>query len=378
MPRFDPPNTKTPDATLFSTRDISTNMTQIDDAIAAIGASPSGDKLSYRQAAIQFKVDRSTLRRRHKEGQTSVEAKNICQRKLHPQQEAELVQYIKDFTKKALPPTRQMIQNFTSQIAGCDVSASWVTQFINRHCINLITKWITSMDYQRHQADSLLKYDLYFDLLHSKMTEYNVQPHNIVNMNEKSFLIGVLSHSKRVFSRELWEKKEVTAALQDGSREWITLLAAICADGEVLPTGIIYASQNSTLRDTWVAGIKAGKHDVFVGSTSSGWSNNDVGLAWLEQVYDCCTKKKARYGRDWRLLIIDGHGSHLTMDFINYCDEHRILLAIMPPHSTHTLQPLDVVMFKLLSTAYSSALTTHLHKSQGLVPIKKGDFFPLF
>jgi hypothetical protein len=95
-------------------------------------------------------------------------------------------------------------------------------------------------------------------------------------------------------------------------------------------------------------------------------------------VYDCCTKKKARYGRDWRLLIIDGHGSHLTMDFINYCDEHRILIAIMPPHSTHTLQPLDVVMFKLLSTAYSSALTTHLHKSQGLVPIKKGDFFPLF
>jgi hypothetical protein len=34
----------------------------------------------------------------------------------------------------------------------------------------------------------------------------------------------------------------VTAALQDGSREWITLLAAIFADGEVLPPGIIYAS----------------------------------------------------------------------------------------------------------------------------------------
>jgi len=83
--RSDPPNTKTPDATLFSTRDISTNMTHLNNAIAAIEASPSGDKLSYRQAAIQFKVDRSTLRRRHKEGQTSVEAKNVRQRKLHPQ-----------------------------------------------------------------------------------------------------------------------------------------------------------------------------------------------------------------------------------------------------------------------------------------------------
>jgi hypothetical protein len=51
---------------------------------------------------------------------------------------------------------------------------------------------------------------------------------------------------------------------------------------------------------------------------------------------------------------------------------------ISPPHSTHTLQPLDVVMFKPLSTAYSAELLTHLHRSQALLLIKKGDFFPLF
>ncbi|KAF7571209.1 hypothetical protein PtrM4_112110 [Pyrenophora tritici-repentis] len=66
------------------------------------------------------------------------------------------------------------------------------------------------------------------------------------------------------------------------------------------------------------------------------------------------------------------------MEFIKYCDRHRILLMILPPHSTHTLQPLDVVLFKPLSQAYSNELTNHLHKAQGLIPIKKGDFFPLF
>ncbi|KAF1361774.1 hypothetical protein EJ07DRAFT_109848 [Lizonia empirigonia] len=35
-------------------------------------------------------------------------------------------------------------------------------------------------------------------------------------------------------------------------------------------------------------------------------------------------------------------------------------------------------MFKPLSTAYSKALTTHLHNGQGLSSIKKSDFFPLF
>jgi hypothetical protein len=93
-------------------------------------------------------------------------------------------------------------------------------------------------------------------------------------------------------------------------------------------------------------------------------------------VFDRFTKEKAR--RKYRLLILDGHGSHVTMDSINYCDQNKILLAIFPPHSTHTLQPLDVVMFKPLSTAYSKKLTTHLHNSQGLSAIKKSDFFHLF
>jgi hypothetical protein len=73
-------------------------------------------------------------------------------------------------------------------------------------------------------------------------------------------------------------------------------------------------------------------------------------------------------------LILDGHGSHVTMDFINYCDQNKILLAILPPHSTHTLQPLDVVIFKPLSTAYSKELTTHLHNGQGLTPSRRETF----
>jgi hypothetical protein len=66
------------------------------------------------------------------------------------------------------------------------------------------------------------------------------------------------------------------------------------------------------------------------------------------------------------------------MEFIEFCDHHKILLMILPPHSTHTLQPLDVVMFKPLSQAYSHELVLHLHKAQGLIAMRKGDFFPLF
>jgi hypothetical protein len=66
------------------------------------------------------------------------------------------------------------------------------------------------------------------------------------------------------------------------------------------------------------------------------------------------------------------------MDFIDYCDRNRILLAIFPPHSTHTLQPLDVCVFKSLSAAYSNKLTEHLNNSQGLSTVAKRDFLSLF
>ena len=66
------------------------------------------------------------------------------------------------------------------------------------------------------------------------------------------------------------------------------------------------------------------------------------------------------------------------MDFIEYCDRNRILLAVYPPHSTHTLQPLDVVMFKPFSSAYSSQVAAFMERCQGLTSMSKRDFYPMF
>lgn len=63
-------------------------------------------------------------------------------------------------------------------------------------------------------------------------------------------------------------------------------------------------------------------------------------------------------------MILDGHGSHVTPEFIEYADQHKILLMIFPPHSTHRLQPLDVSLFKPLSTAYSDELSHFLERNE--------------
>ena len=55
-----------------------------------------------------------------------------------------------------------------------------------------------------------------------------------------------------------------------------------------------------------------------------------------------------------RLLLTDGHSSHLTARFIAFCLEKAIDLVVLPPHSSHILQPLDVAVFSPLKTYLSN------------------------
>jgi hypothetical protein len=87
------------------------------------------------------------------------------------------------------------------------------------------------------------------------MNEYSILPENTYNMDEKGFMIGRTRRSKRIFSRALWERKQVTDSLQDGNREWISVLACICADGTALPPGLVFEGLHGNIRDTWVEGI---------------------------------------------------------------------------------------------------------------------------
>ncbi len=120
------------------------------------------------------------------------------------------------------------------------------------------------------------------------------------------------------------------------------------------------------------------KDKIFLTSSPSGWTSNKVGLAWIRDVFQRTTKSKPGAQRGRRLLILDGHGSHITKQFIKFCDANRILLAILSPHSTHTLQPLDIGLFGPLAAAYKQELQKLFYKGQGLTSITKRDFFRLF
>ena len=100
-----------------------------------------------------------------------------------------------------------------------------------------------------------------------------------------------------------------------------------------------------------------------------------MGLKWLTKVFCPYT---ARGSRGTRLLLVDGHSSHVNLAFLDYAMSNRIVVLVLPPHSTHRLQPLDLGLFGPLSQAYNLQMQQFMLRYQGFVSLSKRDFYGLF
>ena len=215
-------------------------MSSIDEALAYINSLGPEDHVNISQISEKFKCNRSYLSKRYRGLAGTRHTQYQKQRNLNDQQEKTLVKYIDRLCAKGLSPSRHMIQNFAREICHKEIGKSWVSRFLRRHQNELVSKWTLGLDHNRARADSAYKYAKYFELLRKKLEQYQVEPQNIYNMDEKGFLIGILSKMKRIFSRRRYKEGSIKQIIQDGHREWITTIATICADGSALPPGLIY------------------------------------------------------------------------------------------------------------------------------------------
>jgi DDE superfamily endonuclease len=78
----------------------------------------------------------------------------------------------------------------------------------------------------------------------------------------------------------------------------------------------------------------------------------------------------------YRLLILDGHSSHVTPEFDLFAKEHLIITLCMPPHSSHLLQPLNVNCFAVLKRLYRRQIEGLMRN--GVNHIDKQDFLEAY
>jgi hypothetical protein len=70
------------------------------------------------------------------------------------------------------------------------------------------------------------------------------------------------------------------------------------------------------------------------------------------------------------LLIIDGHGSHVSLEAIKHAQEFGLNMFTLFNHTFHTLQPLDVSCFKPFKTMLKKKWDGAMTKNNYLEPNK--------
>ena len=142
------------------------------------------------------------------------------------------------------------------------------------------------------------------------------------------------------------ETKHAYEQAGGSGKSFTTNLVCGNAAGEILPPFIVYAAQK--LNPQWTFG---GPHDSQYAVSDSGWITTDLFIKWFKW-FVAHTSNVSKP----MLLIMDNHPCHISIEVIEMAKQNQILLLLLPPHCTHTLQPLDTVTFRYLNGIYLSEL----------------------
>ena len=138
-------------------------------------------------------------------------------------------------------------------------------------------------------------------------------------------------------------------AAQPGQQEWVMVIECISASRSKIPPYVIFKGEH--LVSTWLPATLP--PDWTFAVNSKGWTNDFHGIHWIKH-FNTHTKPLLTSPEDYLVLLCDGHGSHISAAFISYSLQNRIDIILLPPHSSHLLQPLDVAIFGPLKSALAN------------------------
>ncbi|KAJ8113305.1 hypothetical protein OPT61_g4535 [Boeremia exigua] len=299
----------------------------------ALQALKQDANLSQRRAASIYRVPQATLSYRHA-GRPSRADTMPNSRGLDDNEERVIVEHILELDARGFGPWL------------ADVAAMANSLRAERNLGPVSTNWPSTYNYKRALCKDSGIVQGWFSLVANVKAKYGIPDDDVHNFNKTGFMMGQISTGAVVTASE---RRGRLKTVQPGNWEWVTVIQGINAKGWAIPPFIIF---------------KARHH------LTGCWTTNELGLEWLKH-FDRHTKE--RTVGTYRLLVIDGHESHESLQFQQYCKDNKIVTLCMPPHSSHLLQPLDVGCFSPLKTAYRRQAKilmcnqiTHLTKSEFL------------
>jgi len=180
--------------------------------------------------------------------------------------------------------------------------------------------------------------------------KYSAQ--SIWNVDE-SGITNVHKPCKIVATKGARQVNKITSGECDAT---VTVIFAMSAAGLYVPPMMIWPHKR--MADALMRVAPPGS----IGAVSdSAWTDCSLFVKWLHHFisFAKCSQDSPS------ILIIDGHGSHKSLEAIDLARTHGITVITLLPHTTHRLQPLDVTLLKSLRANYNAAADSFLMSNPG-------------
>lgn len=342
---------------------------QLRDALAAVK-----DGMSVKKAAVVFNIPRTTLRRRIQTGK--IEKGSLGRNPVFSNhQEKEIADHVVLLAKMFFGLTPIELRRVAFEFAeknnishnfnknAKEAGMDWYYGFLRRNpTVSLRSPEATSIN--RIQAFNESEVKLFFDNLETLMEKYHFATNRIYNVDETG--ISTVQKPSKILG--LKGQKQIGAATSWERGKTVTVTCAFNAAGGFIPPMFIFPRQrmNPLLK-------KDGPDGALYEHSKNGWINEEIFLKWLVHFRDYCKPNS----ESPVLLILDNHSSHISLQIYNFCKENNIILLSIPPHTSHHLQPLDVVLYGPVKSAFNRECGLFL-KSCGHKKITPYDLAALF
>jgi hypothetical protein len=192
----------------------------------------------------------------------------------------------------------------------------------------------------------------YFDGLSEAIRKERYPALAIFNIDETGFSLGSTRRSIVLLDKKYRQRGKKQA----GRREWIIAIECISASGVTLPPTLIFKGKN--LNSGWIPDVTP--LGWAFSTSNKGWTSDIYAYKWLTTQFEPLTR---RNDGKRRLLVINRHSSYYTTRFLAFYITKKIDLALLPPHTSHIIQPLDIACFSPLKTMITSEVDVIFRKS---------------